>query len=93
MNDYYYGEQIDNFTFYRVSKALFTIPRYKTLSAEAKILYGLLLDRAALSTRNYTVKKITREKNISARRDVLLSLFVSASCLRTGFSTDSHGLH
>ena len=105
MNDYYYGEQIDNFTFYRVPKALFTSPRYKALSAEAKILYGLLLDRAALSTRNgwkdeqgrifiyYTVKKITREKNISARRDVLLSLFVSASCLRTGFSTDSHGLH
>ena len=45
MNDYYYGEQIDNFTFYRVPKALFTIPRYKVLSAEAKILYGLLLDR------------------------------------------------
>ena len=51
MNDYYYGEQIDNFTFYRVSKALFTIPRYKTLSAEAKILYGLLLDRMDLSVK------------------------------------------
>ena len=81
MNDYYYGEQIDNFTFYRVPKALFTIPRYKTLSAEAKILYGLLLDRAALSTRNgwkdeqgrifiyYTVKKITREKSISCTQE------------------------
>ena len=72
MNDYYYGEQIDNFTFYRVPKALFTTPRYKALSAEAKILYGLLLDRAALSTRNgwkdehgrifiyYTVKEVNR---------------------------------
>ncbi|MBQ9611327.1 MAG: hypothetical protein IJV14_01905 [Lachnospiraceae bacterium] len=35
MNDYY-GEQIDNFTFYRVPKALFTDSRYKSsLSAEA----------------------------------------------------------
>ena len=52
MNDYFYGEQIDNFTFYRVPKALFTSPRYKALSSEAKILYGFLLDRVSLSTRN-----------------------------------------
>lgn len=35
MNDYYYGEQITNFTFYRVPKALFTNPRYRHLSPEA----------------------------------------------------------
>lgn len=52
MNDYYYGEQISAFTFYRVPKVLFTNPRYRHLSPEAKILYGLLLDRAVLSTQN-----------------------------------------
>ena len=84
MNDYYYGEQIDNFTFYRVPKALFTIPRYKTLSAEAKILYGLLLDRAALSTRNgwkdeqgrifiyYTVKEVMAEVGCSKQKAIRL---------------------
>ncbi len=84
MNDYYYGEQIDNFTFYRVPKALFITPRYKALSAETKILYGLLLDRAALSTRNgwkdehgrifiyYTVKEVMAEVGCSKQKAVRL---------------------
>ena len=37
--DYFYGEQADQFTFYRILKALFTEERFKPISAEAKILY------------------------------------------------------
>lgn len=85
MNDYYYGEQIDNFTFYRIPKALFTDSRYKSsLSAEAKILYGLLLDRASLSAMNrwkdkegrtfiyYTVKEVMREIGCSRQKAIRL---------------------
>ena len=50
--DYFYGAQADLFTFYRIPKALFTDERFKTISAEAKILYGILLDRMSLSQRN-----------------------------------------
>ena len=50
--DYFYGEQADQFTFYRIPKALFTEERFKLISAEAKILYGILLDRMSLSRRN-----------------------------------------
>ena len=50
--DYFYGEQADQFTFYRIPKALFTEERFKPISAEAKILYGILLDRMSLSRRN-----------------------------------------
>ena len=50
--DYFYGEQADQFTFYRIPKALFTEERFKPVSAEAKILYGILLDRMSLSRRN-----------------------------------------
>jgi len=49
---YYYGSEADQYTFYRLPKALFTNDRYKTLSDGAKILYGLMLDRMGLSTKN-----------------------------------------
>ena len=45
MTDYFYGGQADLFSFYRLPKALFVDPRFRGISAEAKILYGLLLDR------------------------------------------------
>lgn len=50
--DYYYGDQAEQFSFYRIPKALFTEERFKSISAEAKILYGLLLDRMSLSAKN-----------------------------------------
>ena len=50
--DYFYGNQADQFTFYRIPKALFVDPTLRDISAEAKILYGLLLDRMSLSAVN-----------------------------------------
>ena len=50
--DYYYGSEAEQFSFYRVPKTLLTDPRYKSVSIEAKVLYGLLLDRMGLSVRN-----------------------------------------
>lgn len=50
--DYFYGAQADQFSFYRIPKALFTEEQFKAISAEAKILYGILLDRMSLSRRN-----------------------------------------
>lgn len=50
--DYFYGKEADTFTFYRIPKLLFTEPMFKGLSSEAKILYGLLLDRMSLSLKN-----------------------------------------
>jgi hypothetical protein len=49
---YYYGNEADQYTFYRLPKALFTNNRYKELSDGAKILYGLMLDRMGLSVKN-----------------------------------------
>ncbi|RKJ72407.1 replication initiator A domain-containing protein, partial [Butyricicoccus sp. 1XD8-22] len=50
--DYFYGNQAEQYSFYRIPKALFTDSRYKGVSVEAKVLYGLLLDRMSLSARN-----------------------------------------
>jgi hypothetical protein len=52
MLDYFYGPQVEQFSFYRIPKVLFTDERYRTLSPEAKVLYGLLLDRMSLSAKN-----------------------------------------
>ena len=50
--DYYYGTEADQYSFYRIPKTLLTDPRYKSVSIEAKVLYGLLLDRMGLSIKN-----------------------------------------
>ena len=50
--EYYHGQEAEMFTFYRTPKLLFTDERYKPLSALAKMLYGLMLDRMGLSVKN-----------------------------------------
>ncbi len=49
---YFYGSEADMFTFYRIPKILFTDDYFKELSSDAKILYGLMLDRMSLSRKN-----------------------------------------
>ena len=44
--------QAEAYTFFRIPKVLFTDPYFKKLSCEAKVLYGLLLDRMSLSVKN-----------------------------------------
>ena len=52
MYDCFYGMESEQVSFYRIPKVLFTDERFKGISAEAKVLYGLLLDRMALSAKN-----------------------------------------
>ena len=47
--DYYYGDESNQFSFYRIPRQLVTGDRFKRLSTDAKLLYGLLLDRMGLS--------------------------------------------
>jgi hypothetical protein len=50
--DYFYGTEAEQYSFYRIPKTLFTDWRFKGVSMEAKVLYGLMLDRMSLSIRN-----------------------------------------
>lgn len=75
--EYYYGKEAEQFTFYRLPKALITVPRFKDISNNAKLLYGLMLDRMSLSARSgwfdeenrvfikYAVKSIMEDLNCS----------------------------
>ncbi len=49
---YFYGKEADQFSFYKIPKLLFTDTYFKSISLEAKVLYGLMLDRMSLSVKN-----------------------------------------
>ena len=49
---YYYGQEAEQFSFYRIPKLLIIDPKYKSISTDAKLLYGLMLDRMSLSLKN-----------------------------------------
>lgn len=75
--EYYYGKEAEQFTFYRLPKALIIDPRFKDISNNSKLLYGLMLDRMSLSARNgwfdgknrvfikYAIKSIMEDLNCS----------------------------
>ena len=46
---YFQEHESEQFTFFRIPKILFSDERFAGLSSEAKILYGLMLDRVGLS--------------------------------------------
>ena len=52
MFDYFYGNGAEQFSFYRIPRLLIKDKRFKKLSSDAKILYGLMLDRVSLSMKN-----------------------------------------
>ena len=50
--DYFCEHESEQFTFYRVPKVLFTEEPFKNMNCEAKLLYGLLLDKMGLSRKS-----------------------------------------
>lgn len=57
---YYYGDESEQFSFYRIPRQLITGECFKNLSTDAKLLYGLLLDRMGLSAKNGWYDKLRR---------------------------------
>ena len=63
------------FSFYRIPKALFTDARIRGISAEAKILYGLLLDRMGLSVKNGWTDDTGRVYIIFTTEEIMEALY------------------
>ena len=80
--DYYYGKEAEQFSFYRIPRMLIKDKRFSGLSSDAKILYGLMLDRMALSIRNewqdeddrtyiiYTIEQIMEDLNCGKNKAI-----------------------
>lgn len=81
---YFYGEESEQFSFYRIPRLLITGAQFKNLSTDAKLLYGLLLDRMGLSAKNgwydelgrvyiyYTLEEIMADMNCGKDKGVKL---------------------
>ena len=52
MFDFFYGNEAEQYQFYRVLQALFTDEKFSKISCESKLLYGFLLDRCGLSRKS-----------------------------------------
>ncbi|OUN25834.1 DUF6017 domain-containing protein [Blautia sp. An81] len=82
--DYFGGMEAEQYSFYRVPKVLFTAECFRSLSCEAKVLYGLMLDRMSLSIKNrwfdeedrvyiiFTVEEIAELLNCGTQKAVKL---------------------
>ena len=54
---YFQEQDSEQFAFYKIPKVLFTDPRFNGISTEAKIMYGVMLDRVSLSRKNGWIDK------------------------------------
>lgn len=72
--DYYYGLEAEQFSFYRMPKMLITDKRFKYLSNDAKLLYGLMLDRMSLSMRNQWLDNRNRVYIIYTVEDIMCDM-------------------
>lgn len=80
----FYGEESEQFSFYRIPRLLITGAQFKNLSTDAKLLYGLLLDWMSLSAKNgwydeqgrvyiyYTLEEIMSDMNCGKDKGVKL---------------------
>lgn len=88
--DYYYGIEAEQFSFYRVPRLLIKDERFKGLSSDAKLLYGLMLDRMALSMKNGWLDDENRAYIIYAVENIMEDLGCSKpTCIKIIKELDS----
>ena len=91
--DYFYGVQSDQFSFYRIPRLLIKDPHFKGLSSDAKLLYGLMLDRMALSMKNHWLDNENRAYIIYSISNVMEDINCSKpTCVKIMKELDSFGL-
>ena len=72
--DYYYGNEAEQYSFYRIPKTLFKDKTFSVLSTDAKLLYGLMLDRMSLSMKNGWLDKDNKVYIIFMITDIMEDL-------------------
>ncbi len=88
--DYYYGIEAEQFSFYRVPRLLIKDGHFKGLSSDAKLLYGLMLDRMSLSMKNGWIDGQNRAYIIYSVEDAMEDLGCSKpTCIKIIRELDS----
>ena len=80
--NYFYGLQAEQFSFIKIPKELVVGDAFASLSVQAKILYGILLDRMEMSGKNkwmdeenrvyiiYSLDEIQSDMNVSKHKAI-----------------------
>ena len=48
LSDYFYGAESEEFIYFKIPRLLITDQKFKHVYTDAKLLYGMLLDRMGL---------------------------------------------
>lgn len=81
--DYYYGVEAEQFSFYRVPRLLIKDERFRGLSSDAKLLYGLMMDRMSLSMKNGWIDEENRAYILYAVENIMEDLGCSKpTCIK-----------
>ena len=78
---YFYGEESEQFSYFRIPRLLVRSKRFKTLSTDAKLLYGLMLDRMGLSAKHGWYDELGR-----------VYIYYTLDEIQTDLMTASHAL-
>ena len=74
---YFYGEQAKQFSYIRIPRELVVGAEYSSLSVQAKILYGILLDRMGRAYENKWIDEENRVYVIYSIEDIQADLKMS----------------
>ena len=72
--DYLYGSRGEDFRFYQLPALLLEAEEYKSLSAQAKILYSVLLSKVSLSRKNGWIEGDTDRIYIICHQEEMMRL-------------------
>ena len=78
--DYFYENEVEEYSYINIPRVLMTKAAYRNLSSDAKVIYGMLLDRLALAVKYdwiddegqayiiYLQEELQRDMNMSKRK-------------------------
>ena len=75
--NYFYGAQADQYNFIKIPKELVVGEGFSSLSVQAKILYGMLLDRMGMSYKNKWLDEENRVYIVYSLDDIQSDMNVS----------------
>ena len=91
--DYFYGMQAEMFSFLRIPKLLVKDGRFEKMSNEAKMLFGLLLDRMSLSMKNKWFDEDNRVYIIYTTDEIMIDLCIGTQkCVKLLKELETYGL-
>ena len=91
---YHLGMDAEQYAFFRIPKLLITEPYFRRISTDAKLLYGLMLDRMSLSMRYVTEGTFDAYlyQLVESKQKFISQIMTSKSPVRSAEDVDEQAL-